>query len=321
MIQDRTAKLGFGLALLSAASFSTSGAFARALSEAHWSAGAAVGARISAAAVMLAIPALVAMRGRWPALVRNAGMVALYGLIAVAGCQVFYFHAVQHLSVGVALLIEYLGTILVVGWMWLRHGHRPRRLTVAGSVLAIAGLAFVIDPFGGTRLDVVGVLWALAGAVGLATYFVLSSHADDDLPPVAVASAGMTIGAATLFALGGLGALPMRATFDTVELAGHRVSWLVPVLGLSLLAAAIGYVAGIGAARRLGAKLASFVGLTEVIFAVAVAWLMLGELPTAIQLLGGALIVAGVALVRIDELRPAAAAPERPDAPVIVLPT
>ncbi len=41
-------------------------------------------------------------------------------------------------------------------------------------------------------------------------------------------------------------------------------------------------------------------------FAVLVAWLVLGELPTAVQLLGGALIVAGVALVRLDELRPAA---------------
>jgi hypothetical protein len=53
----------------------------------------------------------------------------------------------------------------------------------------------------------------------------------------------------------------------------------------------------------LGSKLASFVGLTEILFAVLFAWLFLGQLPTVIQLLGGLLIVAGVALVRIDELR------------------
>jgi drug/metabolite transporter (DMT)-like permease len=57
------------------------------------------------------------------------------------------------------------------------------------------------------------------------------------------------------------------------------------------------------AARALGSKLASFVGLTEVLFAVLFAWLLLGQLPTVVQLLGGALIVAGVAMVRIDELR------------------
>jgi drug/metabolite transporter (DMT)-like permease len=59
-------------------------------------------------------------------------------------------------------------------------------------------------------------------------------------------------------------------------------------------------------ARILGARLSSFVGLTEVVFGFVVAWLALGELPTAVQLLGGALIVAGVALVRADELRPPA---------------
>jgi len=85
---------------------------------------------------------------------------------------------------------------------------------------------------------------------------------------------------------------------------------LVPVLGLSFVAAAIAYVAGIGAARLLGPKLAIFVGLTEVVFAVLFAWLMLGELPSGVQLVSGALIMAGIALVRIDEMRPAGTAPD-----------
>jgi hypothetical protein len=41
--------------------------------------------------------------------------------VAVAGCQLAYFNAVQSLSVAVALLIEYSGVLLVVGWLWLRH--------------------------------------------------------------------------------------------------------------------------------------------------------------------------------------------------------
>jgi drug/metabolite transporter (DMT)-like permease len=305
VLQQRTAGVGVGMALLSAATFGTSGSFARSLIDAGWSPGAAVAARISIAAVLLAVPAAVAMRGRWRVLRRNIGPVAVYGLLAVAGCQVFFFNAVQHLSVGVALLLEYLGTVLVVGWLWVRHGNRPRRLTVAGSILALLGLVFVLDLIGDANLDLVGVLWALAAAVGLAGYFVLSASGDDDLPPVAVASTGMAIGAVALLVLGAVGAVPMRATFGAVDFAGHRTSWLVPIVGLSLVAAAIAYVAGIGAARMLGAKLASFVGLTEVLFAVLVAWLLLGELPTGAQLLGGTLIVAGIAFVRADELRPA----------------
>ncbi len=305
---------GLSLAVLSSACFGTSGSFARSLTEAGWSSGAAVAARVGLAALILVIPTVIALRGRWSALWRNLGTVSGYGLIAVAGCQVFFFNAVQTLSVGVALLLEYLGLILVVGWMWVRHGQRPRSLTIAGSVVAVAGLALMLDLTGGTRLDPAGVLWGLGAAFGLATYFVLSSKADSELPPVAFASSGMFVGAVALLAAGAVGVLPMHATTGTVDFAGMRAHWLVPVLGLSIVAAAIAYVAGIGGARRLGARLASFVGLTEVAFAVLFAWLLLDQLPTWMQLAGGVLIVAGVALVRLDERPDAGPAPAQEEA-------
>jgi drug/metabolite transporter (DMT)-like permease len=315
MNRERNATTGLGLALLSAATFSTSGSFARSLTDAGWSPAAAVAARISLAAAVLAVPALLSMRGRWRSLWRSAGLIVIYGLLAVAGGQLFYFNAIEHLSVGVALLLEYLGTVLVVGWMWIVHGHKPRRLTGAGSAVAIVGLVFVLNLVSGARLDPVGVLWGLAAAFGLATYFVLSAKVDNDLPPVAMASAGMTVGAIALLGLGAFGVLPMHANFGAVDFVGRRVSWLVPVLGLSVIAAAVAYVAGIGAARLLGPKLSTFVGLTEVVFAVFFAWLLLGELPTSLQLAGGALIVVGIALVRLDELRPETALAEAASEP------
>jgi drug/metabolite transporter (DMT)-like permease len=134
---------------------------------------------------------------------------------------------------------------------------------------------------------------------------VLSSSADEPLPPVAMAWAGMTIGAFVLVVAGAVGALPMHAQFGKVHFLDHTVSWLVPVIGLSLVAAALAYVAGIGAARRLGARVASFVGLTEVLFAILFAWVLLGQLPGPLQIIGGAGILGGVALVRVDDLRAA----------------
>jgi len=312
MLEQRATRAGFVLALFSAATFGTSGTFARSLIDSGWSPAAAVAIRISIAAVLLAIPAVVTLRGRWNVLWRNIRMVTIYGLVAIAGCQVFFFNAVQHLSVGVALLLEYMGIILIVGWLWIRNGQRPRRLTIAGSVAAVLGLVLVLNLVGDTHIDLMGVLWGLAAAVGLAVFFVLSAKSDPELPPLAMASGGMTIGAVTLLILGVVGALPMSASTDDVDFAGHQVSWLVPVVGLSLVAAAIAYVAGIAATRILGSKLASFVGLTEVLFAVLFAWLLLGEVPTAMQLLGGMLILAGVALVRIDEFRSGTADPVDP---------
>ena len=299
---------GTGLAVLSAATFGTSGTFASSLIDAGWSPAAAVLTRIAASALILTVPALVQLRGRWALLRRAAGRVAAYGLVAVAGCQLFYFNAIERMPVGVALLLEYLGAVLVVGWLWLRHGQRPRRLTVAGAVTAIAGLVMVLNLAGSARLDPIGVMWGLLAAVGLAIYFLLSAAADEEpLPPIVMAWAGMCVGAFLLAALGWIGVLSMTATTTDVNLLHYRVSWVVPVLGLSLVAAVIAYVAGIGAARRLGAKLASFIGMAEVLFAILFAWLLLGQLPSAVQFVGGAFILAGVTLVRIDELHGARA--------------
>ncbi|MEU6022205.1 EamA family transporter [Micromonospora sp. NPDC047134] len=313
MRQSPVAGAGLALALLSAVTFATSGTFARSLINAGWSAESVVIARVGLAALVLATPALLIMRGRWPVLRRNLASIGVFGVLGVSVAQVCFFNAVRYLPVGVALLLEYLGIILVVGWTWLVQGQRPRRLTVAGSVAALAGLFFVLDMAGAGRLDPIGVLWGLGAAVGLAGYFVLAGRVDSALPSVVMASGGMAVGAGVLLLLGLVGVLPLRADFGTVQFGGQEMSWLVPIAGLVLVAAVISYLAGIAATRVLGARMASFVGLTEVMFAVLIAWLVLGELPTVVQLFGGALIVAGVALVRIDELR-APALPEQPKA-------
>jgi drug/metabolite transporter (DMT)-like permease len=78
---------------------------------------------------------------------------------------------------------------------------------------------------------------------------------------------------------------------------------LVPVLGLSLVAAAFAYVTGIAGSRRLGARVASFVGLTEVLFATLFAAVALGQVPGLVQLSGGVVVLVGVALVRVDDDR------------------
>lgn len=301
MVSRNHSTTGVGLALLSAATFGTSGSLATSLINAGWSPDSVVIARVSIACLLLAIPTVLAMRGSWRSLRAAAGPTIVYGVGAVAAAQVCFFNAVKYVPIGVALLLEYLGIVLVVGWMWLRHRQPPRRLTLAGLAVVLVGLCFVLDLFGGTQLNLPGVLWGLGAAFGLATYYVLSSHGDTGVPPIAMAGLGLGIGAVALVIVGVLGVLPLHARFGSVNFAHHQVSWIVPIAGLSVVAAAIAYVAGIHAARRLGAKLSSFVGLTEVLFAVLFAWLLLGQLPNGEQGIGGALIIAGIVLVRMDE--------------------
>ena len=308
-MQQRSGGLGLVLALTSAATFGTSGSFAASLIAAGWTPGAAVTARVLTAALVLTLPALLQLRGHGRLLRRSGRTLLVYGIAAVAGAQLCFFMAVEHLSVAVALLLEYSGALLVVGYLWLRRGQRPGPLTVAGAAVAVAGLALVLELLGNAELDLVGVLWGLGAAVGLATYFVLSAERDDVLPPLVVAWGGLAVGGAALALAGAAGVLPLAAPRTDVTLLDAQVSWLVPVLGLALVAAVVAYVTGIAGARLLGPKIASFVGLTEVLFAVVFAWVLLGQSLGAVQLAGGALVLAGIALVRLDELRSPAAAP------------
>jgi drug/metabolite transporter (DMT)-like permease len=299
---------GLALAVLSGATFGTSGSFAASLIAIGWTPGAAVLARVIVAAVVLTVPALVVLRRhRSPVTPGALRSVVVYGVVAVGGAQLCYFNAVQHLSVAVALLIEYSGILLVIAWQWAAHAHRPRRLTLAGGAVASAGLVLVLDLFGSHHLDVAGVLWGLGAAVGLAVYFVISSATEDALPPLAVAWGGLVVGAVALLGAVAIGALPVHAVRTDVRLVHSQVSWVVPVLGMAVIAGVFAYASGITAARLLGAKLASFVGLTEVLFAVVVAWLLLDQRLDAVQLIGGALVLGGIALVRLDEMRAPAA--------------
>lgn len=309
---------GIAVAVVSAATFGTSGTFGTSLLDAGWTPGTAVLARITLAALLLTVPAVVMLRGRWRQLRRSWRTVVVYGLVGVAGCQVCYFNAIERMPVGIALLIEYTGSVLVVAWLWLRHGQRPRRLTVLGAGAAVAGLALMVAIGGGSSngagapaggVSPIGFAWAVTAAVAMAVYFVLSAGparkpdtpAEEPLSPIVLAWAGMWVGAAFLGLLLAVHALPFAASARDVVLLRHQVPWIVPVAGIAVLSTAMGYSTGIIAARRLGAKLASFIGMAEILFAVLYAWALLGQLPSAAQFLGGALILAGVALVKVDE--------------------
>jgi len=297
----RSTGAGLGSAVLSAMSFGMSGTLAKGLLESGWTPAAAVTARIGVAALVLLIPGLIALRGRWHLLRANAGFVVVYGLVVVAGCQFAYFSAVDHMQVGVALLIEYTAPVAVVLWLWLRHGQRPGPKTATGGVIAALGLVLVLDLISGADLDPVGVGWALLAMVGAATYFVMSAQVGNGLPPVVLAAAGLVVGGVALLLAGAVGLLDLTASTAPASYDGTEVPWWLPVLALGVITCAFAYVSGIVASRALGSRVASFVALFEVLFALIFAWLALGELPRAIQFVGGMGILGGVILVKLGE--------------------
>ena len=270
---------GVAFALLAAASFGLSGSLAKGLMDLGWTAGSAVLLRVTIAALVLAIPGAIAMKGRWHMLARSAGPILAYGLFAVAGAQLFYFMAVQTLDVSIAMLIEYLAPVAVVLWLWLRKGHKPTRLTAIGAAIAAVGLVLLINVFGGVQISLVGIGWALGAMIGATVYFIISADTSNELPPISLAAAGLAIAAVVLGVAAAIGFLPMGFGAGDVQFQSFAIPAWVAVVLLGVVTAAIAYVAGIAATRRLGARLGSFVALTEVLAAAIFAWVLLGQAP------------------------------------------
>lgn len=309
---------GLLMALVSGAAFGTSGTFGDGLLRAGWSPGAAVLARIVVAALVLTPPALVQLHGQWAVLRRGARQILAYGLIGVLGCTFCYFYAIESIPVGVGLLLEYTGAIMVVGWLWVRHGQRPRRLTILGTSTAVGGLALMAGITGSGGVNMVGFAWGLLAAVCMTVFMFVCDSPESaasaepatsaksaarpaELSPVVLSWAGICVAAVTLAIAGAAHVVPMAATTADVGFLGHQVSWILPVLAVGSLSTAAGFISAVSAVRSLGPKLASFIGMSEILFAAAFAWLMLGQVPTATQFAGSALILAGVILVRADE--------------------
>src|SRR3954447_10411871 len=294
-------RLGLLLAVGSAFAFGSSGPFAKSLMEAGWSPTAAVTARLAGGALLMVVFATIVKPDWFREALQHGKTVVAYGLIPIAGAQLCYFNAVSHLSVGVALLLEYTAPILVVGWVWATTRRRPGGLTLIGVAMAIAGIMLVLNVFSGAHINLIGVGWALAAAVCAACYFVMSSSVvtdGDGLNSITLATAGLGVGAAAVAALGATGLMPLAFTTNDAVVAGWTTSWLVPVIALALIPTAIAYTLGIMGIARLQPRFASLVGLSEVMFAVLAAWVLLGEAITPLQAMGGVVVLVGLALAR-----------------------
>ncbi|MGK2901970.1 MAG: EamA family transporter [Mycobacterium sp.] len=294
-------RLGLMFAMASAVTFGLSGPLAKSLMEAGWTPTAAVTARLAGGALAMAMFATFANPGWVREALEHRRTIFAYGVIPVAGAQFCYYNAVSHLSVAVALLLEYTAPILVVAWLWARTRRRPGNLTLAGVAIAVAGIALVLDVFAGAHIDSAGVLWGLTAAICAACYFMMSEKAGSDgtgLSPITLATAGLIVGAVAVAALGVAGVMPMRFSTDNAVVAGVPLPWFVPVIALALFPTAIAYTLGIMGVARLRPRFASLVGLSEVLFAVLIAWTLLGEAISLTQTVGAAVVLLGLALAR-----------------------
>ncbi|MFC8595381.1 DMT family transporter [Streptomyces atroolivaceus] len=304
---------GLGLALASAFAFGGSGVAAKPLIEAGLDPLHVVWLRVAGAALVM-LP--VAWRHR--NLVRERPvLLAGFGLFAVAGVQAFYFTSISRIPVGVALLVEYLAPALVLGWVRFVQRRPVTRAAAAGVVLAVGGLACVVEVWAGLSFDAVGLLLALGAACCQVGYFVLSDqgagHGDtagaEPPHPVGVIAYGLLAGAAVLTVVARPWGMDWAVLGGSADMDGHGVpAWLL--LGwIVLLATVLAYLTGVVSVRLLSPQVAGVVACLEAVIATVLAWFLLGEHLSAPQLVGGGVVLLGAFIAQ-------SSAPKPPSGPV-----
>ncbi|MGA5131084.1 EamA family transporter [Streptomyces olivoreticuli] len=307
MERSRGRNTGLGLAVVSALAFGGSGVAAKPLIQAGLDPLHVVWLRVTGAALVM-LP--VAWRHR--ALVtRRPALLAGFGLLGVAGVQACYFAAISRIPVGVALLIEYLAPALVLGWVRFVQRRPVSRSAAVGVVLAVGGLACVVEVWSGLSFDAVGLLLALGAAGCQVGYFVLADHGGDgeeSADPVGVIAYGLLVGALLLTAVARPWGMNWSVLTGTVYMQGSGIPAVLLLVWIVLIATVAAYLTGVISVRRLSPQVAGVVACLEAVVATVLAWVLLGERLSVPQTIGGAVVLLGAFIAQRST--PKAAVPE-----------
>ncbi|NUT97241.1 MAG: EamA family transporter [Saccharothrix sp.] len=289
---------GLALAVLSSLTFGASGVLAKPVMAAGVTPVQVTSARICLAALVL-VGFAALLRPRALVFPRGSrGLVVGYGVFGVIGAPLLFFVSAARIPVGIAMLLEFTAPVLVALWVRFVRGVRLAAAVWVGIGVALVGLAVVGEVWSSLSLDLVGVLAGLGSAVCTAAYYLLGERAAGQHDPLGVLAAGMLVGALVLAVASPPWLVPMGRETEQGPV------WAL-LVALALVATVVAYLAGIVSLKHLPSSAASVVGLLEPLVAAVLAWIVLGEALTAVQIVGAVVLLGGAAVVQVATSRTA----------------
>ena len=294
--------LGYAMVLAATALWGINGSLAKAALSSGLSSLRLTEVRSTGAALIL-VGALAIARPRGLRVTRaELPFLLLFGVAGLAFVQLLYFVAIHRLEIGVALLIQYVAPVLIALWARLVLKEPVRRRVWAALILSLGGLSLVVDLWSGVALDGFGVLAALASAVTFALYILLAEKAVARRDPVSLLALGFTFAALFWAVVQPWWSFPTQYLDDRVSLDGALFSSTQPVwallVGVVLVGTIVPFLLLVGALRHLSATRAGVTAMFEPVAGALVAYALLGESLTGLQLMGGAIVLAGILLAQ-----------------------
>jgi drug/metabolite transporter (DMT)-like permease len=299
--------VGYGFTIGAAGLFALNGTVSTLALEAGLPPTRLTALRCAGAAVGLVVFLLAVSPARLRLTAREIPFLVAFGVVGVALTQFLYYVAIGRMPVGIALVFEMTAPVLIALYVWIVRKEAVRKRLWAALVLSLSGLVFVAEVWqDGGSLDPVGVAAGLGASVCLATYFLMGERGTHTRDPVAL-TCWSFVAAAIFWSL----AAPWWQ-FDAAVL-GERVPvsigavelplWLF-VAWIVVLGAIVPFWLSIAALRHLPPTTAGLVATIEPVLASIVAWLWVEQVLSGWQVLGGFVVLTGIALAQTARREP-----------------
>lgn len=255
------------------------------------------GARALSAFVLLCAWLVLTRRDALKISLRDVPFLATFGVVGLAMVHFTYFKTISLTNVATAILLEYLAPVLVLIVSVLFLKHRMTWSLPAGVALSIAGCALVVGAVGGAGLVVspAGIAWGLASAVFFAAYSLMGTLAARRFSPYTTLVWGLAF--ASVFWLLVLGPTAVLRPFsDSKQIAA--------ILFIAVVSTIVPFSAFLTALRYIAPTNATVTSTIEPVIAGVGAFLLFGEALAGLQILGGLMVIAAIAVVQLPERQP-----------------
>lgn len=215
----------------------------------------------------------------------------LAALAATGACMavmaMLFLTTLQRLGAGPAMTMQFVAVLAVMVWGRVVGGVRVPAVAWVAGLVTMLGISLVVEAWVWRQVDLIGIAAGAGSALFLAAYFLLVDHLAEDLPSLTISTYALGIAALILSPGAGLG--PM-------DLPIPKWWWL---LALGVLGTAIPMLLEIVAIRDAGPGPVGMIIVTQPAVGGVVAWIMLGQALSPVQILGIAVSLAGMLLVQV----------------------
>jgi drug/metabolite transporter (DMT)-like permease len=294
--------LGYFMVAVAATLFAVNGTVSKVILSSGISADELTEVRCAGALLGLVALAAVTRPASLHISAKELPLLLALGVVGLALVQWSYFFAIARLEIGIALLIQFIGPILVALWARFVFGERVRQRIWLALALALAGLTLIVQIWHGGRYNGAGIAAAVVAAITYAAYILLAERGVRRRDPISLSAWGFLF--ATLFwsVLAPWWDFPSERVDDDVSLLGHLASTDLPVwllmLWMIVLGTIVPFLLVVGALRHITATRAGITGMLEPVVAIVVAWAWLDESLEPVQLSGALLTLAGIGLAQ-----------------------